>query len=144
MEHEYTLSGFIDNSLVNTPQNFQSILDAFKNNSSGFFYTTLVYGIITGILGLLLVIQLWVMPANDKFVLKGSIYLVIGTVARTAGSIWIFCEYQNHMDVDKKVKRPYIFGSTATEISLEIPVFMYLIVMYSFLFSTYKLYCMLK
>lgn len=37
-----------------------------------------------------------------------------------------------------------MFGAAATELGLEIPVYLYLIVMYSFLFSTYKLYLMLK
>ncbi len=84
------------------------------------------------------------MPPADRFVLKGSVFLVLGTAARTSGSIWIYSEYQSHKSIDKQVKRPALFGAAATELGLEIPVYLYLIVMYSFLFSTYKLYLMLK
>jgi len=48
------------------------------------------------------------------------------------------------MDVSAKFKRPRIFGTAATEIALEVPVYLYLMVMFTFLFSTYKLYCNLK
>lgn len=48
------------------------------------------------------------------------------------------------MDIDAKFQRPRLFGTAATEIALEVPVYLYLMVMFTFLFSTYKLYCNLK
>ena len=55
MEFEDTAT-YLENTQLDAPQNYQSILEAFKNNSSGFFIITLVYGIITGILGCLLIL----------------------------------------------------------------------------------------
>ena len=70
-----------------------SIDMAYLQEDNVFFWISLAYGVLVSMLLVLLVVQMCKVPANDYFVLKGSIYLAIGTLTRVGSSFYLYISF---------------------------------------------------
>ena len=83
-------------------------------------------------------------PANDFFVLKGSIFLIIATAVRIGSCIYLFIEYMLYLNNNFDIKHKKAYGVVLTEMTFDVPITFLLLTFYSLLFSTYKLYLVLQ
>ena len=79
----------------------------------------------------------------DVFLLKGSVFLVLAAISRAASCYWMFIYWKMYDNGKTKINKPNKFSALATEISLDVPLYLMLMVMFSLLFSTYRLYLLL-
>ena len=125
------------------PQELMNIVQAFTDDVPAFFWITFIYGFVALALCIILIVQLIKVPAQDFFLVKGSIFLCLMTAGRSSTSFWLFYEYKQLSD-DELFNRPKAFGVLCTMLTIELPLYFLLIVLFSLLFSTYKLYLVIR
>ena len=105
---------------------------------------SLAVGILSTIMVIILLGTMKKMKSNDFFLIKGTIYLLIGTLIRACCCFWLFAVWvRKHKSGDMTFEQPEVFSALATEFGLDLPLYFILMVMFSLLFSTYKLYLMI-
>lgn len=102
---------------------------------------TFIHAILVTLALAAMIVQLCKQPTNDIYVLKGTIYLCLGAISRLVCSAVIFFFWSSKKH---DFKRPKVFGGVVTELSIGLPVFLFLMAMFSFLFSTYRLYLIIQ
>ena len=105
-------------------QQFISLLDAYEDKQDAFFVITLCFGIISSFLVTILIIQLFKVPADNIYVLKGSIWLVFGTICRVFGCFFLFLSYWLNKK-DSKINKPQAFATITSEFALELPLYFF-------------------
>ena len=91
-----------------------SIDEAYLQEDNVFFWFSLVYGVLVSMLLVLLVVQMCKVPANDYFVLKGSIYLAIGTLIRVASSFYLFISFNRYKNNAFEITHREAYGVVLT------------------------------
>lgn len=91
-----------------------------------------------------LIVQMCKVPTNDYFLLKGGIYLCIGTLVRIGSCVYMFSVYMRFEAGNAKVTHPNAYGLVLSQMIFEVPIYMMLLTFYSLLFSTYKLYLVIQ
>lgn len=122
-------------------QQFWTILDAYTEYDTTFFVITIIHAFLVAIALVGMIVQLCKLPTNDVYVLKGTIYLCLGALGRIFCSAVIFFFWASSKH---SFRRPLVFGVFVTELSLGLPLFFFLMAMFSFLFSTYRLYLIIQ
>jgi hypothetical protein len=138
-----TPSGMLFDTQVE-PQSLESIVDAYNSDNHLFFVLTLASGCLLSLLLLTLLYLTVKIPTNDFFVLKGSIYLMLALTVRSGTCFWLYSVWRDHKFQDKLFEKPQVFGAVATELALEMPLYFTFMMMFSLLFSTYKLYLVIQ
>ena len=135
------MSNFEDNEV----QQLSRITDAYLHKERVFFASSLIVGILSTVMSVILVATMKKVQQNDFFLIKGNIYLLIGTLIRACCCFWLFAIWVRHNKWgDLTFSEPEVFSALATEFGLDLPLYFILMVMFSLLFSTYKLYLMIQ
>ena len=67
----------------------------------------------------------------------------MSAMLRIASCFIIYCFWKND-DTPGSIDYPFVFSTLITELSLELPLYFELMMIFSLLFSTYKLYLILQ
>ena len=126
-------------------QQLTEIAEAYLHKEKVFFVMSLVVGILSSIMSIILLATMKKVQQNDFFLIKGNIYLLIGTLIRACCCFWLFGVWVRHNKAgDLTFTEPEIFSALATQFGLDLPLYFILMVIFSLLFSTYKLYLMIQ